>query len=88
MVCLMSDRQLTRYGAFFPGLVAHSPPLPNPTDTPAHPRALPAPTRVVKLVRALRKGWIKREQEPEKPDAYLLWEDDGVLLVPGFAAPF
>ncbi|PRW59011.1 ribosome biogenesis BOP1-like protein [Chlorella sorokiniana] len=33
--------------------------------------------KVVKLVRALRKGWIKREQEPEKPAAYLLWEDDG-----------
>ncbi len=34
--------------------------------------------RVVKLVRALRKGWIKRGQvEPEKPTAYLIWEDDG-----------
>ena len=41
-------------------------------------RPLPCPARrVVKLVRALRKGWIKREQEPEKPAAYLLWEDDG-----------
>lgn len=32
-------------------------------------------------MRALRKGWIKREQEPEKPAAYLLWEDDGARLV-------
>jgi hypothetical protein len=31
----------------------------------------------VKLVRALRKGWIKKEQAPEKPTAYLFWEDDG-----------
>lgn len=50
----------------------------------AHPPICPALTRlprVVKLVRALRKGWIKREQEPEKPAAYLLWEDDGARLV-------
>lgn len=33
--------------------------------------------RIVKLVRALRKGWIKREAAPEKPDTYLIWEDDG-----------
>ncbi|PSC76374.1 ribosome biogenesis BOP1-like protein [Micractinium conductrix] len=33
--------------------------------------------KVVKLVRALRKGWIKREAPQEKPDAYLIWEDDG-----------
>ena len=31
----------------------------------------------MKLVRALRKGWIKKEQAPEKPTAYLFWEDDG-----------
>lgn len=31
----------------------------------------------MKLVRALRKGWIKREEAPEKPEAYLIWEDDG-----------
>ena len=35
------------------------------------------PRRIVKLVRALRKGWIKKEQAPEKPTAYLFWEDDG-----------
>ena len=35
--------------------------------------------RVVKLVRAMRKGWIKRrgEAEAEEPRAYLIWEDDG-----------
>lgn len=35
--------------------------------------------RVVKLVRALRKGWIKRDKEEPKsePEAYLLWADDG-----------
>ncbi|KAL4425519.1 hypothetical protein ABPG75_009535 [Micractinium tetrahymenae] len=36
--------------------------------------------KVVKLVRALRKGWIKREAAPEKPDTYLIWEDDGKTL--------
>ena len=36
--------------------------------------------RVVKLVRALRKGWIKREKEEVKePEAYLLWQDDGLV---------
>lgn len=37
--------------------------------------------RIVKLVRALRKGWIKRTDKttvPEKPLAYLLWADDGL----------
>ena len=38
--------------------------------------------RVVKLVRALRKGWIKRSSErglPKKePETYLLWADDGM----------
>ncbi|GAB4816894.1 hypothetical protein N2152v2_003940 [Parachlorella kessleri] len=33
--------------------------------------------KVVKLVRALRKGWISREKKPEKPEVYLIWEDDG-----------
>ena len=38
--------------------------------------------RVVKLVRAMRKGWLKRDDaKPEKPAAYLLWEDDGVCVV-------
>lgn len=32
-------------------------------------------------MRALRKGWIKREAAPEKPEAYMLWEDDGALRV-------
>eukprot|EP00271_Cylindrocystis_brebissonii_P018656 TRINITY_DN539_c0_g1_i1.p1 TRINITY_DN539_c0_g1~~TRINITY_DN539_c0_g1_i1.p1 ORF type:complete len:738 (-),score=195.73 TRINITY_DN539_c0_g1_i1:1081-3294(-) len=31
---------------------------------------------VVKLVRALRKGWIKLDKPPEKPKVYLLWGDD------------
>ena len=36
--------------------------------------------RIVKLVRALRKGWIKREkEEPKEPEAYLLWADDGIV---------
>ena len=36
--------------------------------------------RVVKLVRALRKGWIKREADklPEQAPVYLLWQDDGL----------
>ncbi len=37
----------------------------------------PGAGRVVKLVRALRKGWISREKKPEKPQVYLIWEDDG-----------
>ena len=36
--------------------------------------------RVVKLVRAMRKGWLKRDQESEKaPEVYMLWKDDGML---------
>lgn len=48
----------------------------------------PSPSRIVKLVRAIRKGWIKvapkktPEQEEEEraagPPAYLLWADDGL----------
>ena len=36
--------------------------------------------RIVKLVRAMRKGWLKRrdEQPPEKRPVYLLWQDDGM----------
>ena len=38
--------------------------------------------RIVKLVRALRKGWIQtteqRKVTHEEPPAYLLWADDGV----------
>jgi ribosome biogenesis protein ERB1 len=33
--------------------------------------------RVVKLVRAMRKGWIKRTEPEEAPTSYLMWEDDG-----------
>ena len=41
--------------------------------------------RVVKLVRALRKGWLKLDrQQPEKPEAYLIWEDDGGLCGGGW----
>jgi ribosome biogenesis protein ERB1 len=32
--------------------------------------------QVVKLVRALRKGWIKLEKPKEKPRYYLMWGDD------------
>ncbi|KAK9914855.1 hypothetical protein WJX75_001346 [Coccomyxa subellipsoidea] len=39
--------------------------------------------KIVKLVRALRKGWIKTTAERmvshEEPEAYLLWEDDGLI---------
>ena len=39
--------------------------------------------RIVKLVRALRKGWIKTTAErmvsQEEAEAYLLWEDDGLI---------
>jgi ribosome biogenesis protein ERB1 len=34
--------------------------------------------KVVKLVRALRKGWIKKDQgDAGRPETYLLWDDDG-----------
>ena len=35
--------------------------------------------RIVKLVRALRKGWIQRDKPAvdEEPKPYLLWADDG-----------
>lgn len=34
--------------------------------------------RIVKLVRALRKGWIKRDRQvaPQEPATYLMWDDD------------
>ena len=34
--------------------------------------------RIVKLVRALRKGWIRRDRREtaQEPATYLLWEDD------------
>ena len=36
--------------------------------------------RIVKLVRAMRKGWLKRQDEkpPAKPPVYLLWQDDAM----------
>jgi hypothetical protein len=42
---------------------------------------------VVRLVRALRKGWIKAagdRQQDTQPEVYLIWEDDGAprLLPP------
>lgn len=39
--------------------------------------------RVVKLVRALRKGWLKprsqRAPQEEEAPPYLMWEDDGMV---------
>ena len=32
--------------------------------------------QVVKLVRALRRGWLKLDKEEEKPKVYLMWDDD------------
>ncbi|GAQ87594.1 WD40 repeat nucleolar protein Bop1 [Klebsormidium nitens] len=32
--------------------------------------------QVVKIVRAIRKGWISFDKKPEAPRVYLLWEDD------------
>jgi ribosome biogenesis protein ERB1 len=32
--------------------------------------------QVVKIVRAIRKGWVSFDKKPEKPRVYLLWEDD------------
>jgi len=31
-------------------------------------------------VRAMRKGWLKKQDDkpPEKPPVYLLWQDDGL----------
>ena len=46
-------------------------------------RACVGACRIVKLVRALRKGWIQTTAERaavvrEEPPAYLLWQDDGL----------
>lgn len=38
------------------------------------------PRRVVKLIRAIRKGWLKvstEEEEEQEPKPYMLWADDG-----------
>lgn len=32
--------------------------------------------QVVKLVRAIRKGWIKFDKPKEEPNFYLLWGDE------------
>lgn len=32
--------------------------------------------KVVKLVRAIRKGWLTTTKPPKKPDVYLLWSED------------
>lgn len=32
--------------------------------------------KVVKLVRAIRKGWLTSQTAPKKPDVYMLWNDD------------
>lgn len=32
--------------------------------------------QVVKLVRAIRKGWIKLDKPKAKPEFYLMWGDD------------
>ena len=37
---------------------------------------LPGFLKVVKLVRAIRKGWIKLDKPKEKPKYYLMWGDD------------
>lgn len=40
----------------------------------------PFPHRIVKLVRAIRKGWLKvgkqRRSKPQEQQVYLLWGDD------------
>ena len=43
-------------------------------------RGASRPRRLVKLVRAMRKGWLKRQDDKplEKPPVYLLWQDDGL----------
>ena len=37
--------------------------------------------RVVKLVRAMRKGWLKRTAPEEAPSVYLMWQDDGTFFI-------
>jgi hypothetical protein len=40
--------------------------------------------RIVKLVRAIRKGWIKtgkaKRAEQQQPQVYLLWGDDDQVI--------
>ena len=59
-----------------------------PKKPQAHPKVHPSPAevsnacRVVRLVRAIRRGWIKLHQEtkPEDDPPYLMWADDGQVL--------
>jgi hypothetical protein len=38
-----------------------------------------SPGRIVKLVRAIRQGWLKtKDQAPKEPPCYLLWADDNM----------
>ena len=32
--------------------------------------------KIVKLVHAIRMGWIKMKTQPEKPKFYMLWDDN------------
>mmetsp|Transcript_26073 Transcript_26073/g.70597 ORF Transcript_26073/g.70597 Transcript_26073/m.70597 type:complete len:593 (+) Transcript_26073:13-1791(+) len=44
--------------------------------------------KIVKLVRAIRKGWLKTEaqkERPEEPPVYLMWGDDGLAGEEGVA---
>ncbi|KAF5827641.1 NUC169 domain-containing protein [Dunaliella salina] len=44
--------------------------------------------KIVKLVRAIRKGWLKTEaqkERPEEPPVYLMWGDDGLAGQEGVA---
>ena len=53
---------------------------PQPMARGAHGNPGGRARRIVKLVRALRKGWIKADRgaPAEEPPAYLLWQDDGL----------
>lgn len=51
----------------------------------------PRPTnRIVKLVRAIRKGWLKvgkRRQRPQEQPMYLMWGDDDQVGEQGLDKP-
>lgn len=34
--------------------------------------------KIIKLVRAIRNGWLKKDEKVEAPSAYLLWADDNL----------
>lgn len=51
---------------------------------------LPTTNRIVKLVRAIRKGWLKvgkRRQRPQEQPMYLLWGDDDQVGGQGLKKP-